>query len=167
MITYSWLKGCCFWNAPHSPTFASFSCKIFANFDRFTYNAESIKMQGINATNRFHFYWFKNFNIPPAKHFGFWLVLSARWGLGPRNDVLTTCKAVTFRGGPRIIGDIFGRYLMYGDIYCTDFTYILWGDTNRLNCKYPGESHTIYCNDVTVNCMGLLEHLKQYPSEAL
>ena len=125
------------------------------------------KCKGINATNRFHFYWFKNFNIPPAKHFGFWLVLSARWGLGPRNDVLTTCKAVTFRAGPRIIGDIFGRYLMYGDIYCTDFTYILWGDTNRLNCKYPGESHTIYCNDVTVNCMGLLEHLKQYPSEAL
>ena len=30
-----------------------------------------------------------------------------------------------------------------------------WGDTNRLNCKYPRESHTIYCNDVTVNCMGL------------
>ena len=23
-----------------------------------------------------------------------------------------------------------------------------WGDTNRLNCKYPGESHTIYCNVV-------------------
>ena len=30
-----------------------------------------------------------------------------------------------------------------------------WGDTNRLNCKYPGESHTIYCNVVTVNCMRL------------
>ena len=28
-------------------------------------------------------------------------------------------------------------------------------NTNRLNCKYPGESHTIYCNVVTVNCMGL------------
>ena len=24
-----------------------------------------------------------------------------------------------------------------------------------LNCKYPGGSHTIYCNDITVNCMGL------------
>ena len=82
------------------------------------------KLKGINAINRFDFYCFKNFNIPPAKHCGFWLVLSARWGLEPRNDVLTTCKAVTFRCGPRIIGDIFGRYLMYGDIYCTDFTYI-------------------------------------------
>ena len=82
------------------------------------------KFKGINVTNTFDFYCFKNFNIPPAKHFGFWLVLSARWGLEPKNDVLTTCKAVTFRGGPRIIGDIFGRYLMYGDIYCTNFTYI-------------------------------------------
>ena len=26
-----------------------------------------------------------------------------RRGLGPRNDVLTTCKAVTLRGGQRII----------------------------------------------------------------
>ena len=26
------------------------------------------------------------------------------------------------------------------------------------NCKYPGESYTIYCNVVTVHCMGLLEH---------
>ena len=26
-----------------------------------------------------------------------------RWGLGPRNNVFTTCKAVTFRGGQRII----------------------------------------------------------------
>ena len=33
--------------------------------------------------------------------------------------------------------------------------------------KYPEESHTIYCNVVTVNCMGLLEHLRPYPSEAL
>ena len=29
----------------------------------------------INATNKFDFYCFKNFTIPPAKHFGFWLVL--------------------------------------------------------------------------------------------
>ena len=29
------------------------------------------KFKGVNATNRFHFYCFKNFNIPPAKHFGF------------------------------------------------------------------------------------------------
>ena len=28
-----------------------------------------------------------------------------RRGLGPRNDVLTTCKAVTLRGGQRVIGD--------------------------------------------------------------
>ena len=27
-----------------------------------------------------------------------------RRGLGPRNDVLTTCKAVTLRGGQRVIG---------------------------------------------------------------
>ena len=26
-----------------------------------------------------------------------------RRGLGPRNDVLTTCKAVTLRGGQRIM----------------------------------------------------------------
>ena len=30
-----------------------------------------------------------------------------RWGLGPTNDVLTTCKAVTARGGQRIIAGIF------------------------------------------------------------
>ena len=30
-----------------------------------------------------------------------------RRGLGPRNDDLTTCKAVTLRGGQRIIPDIF------------------------------------------------------------
>ena len=74
------------------------------------------KFKGINATNRFDFHCFKNFNIPPAKHFGFWLVLSARWGLGPRNNVLTTRKAVTFCGGLRITGGIFGRYMMYGNI---------------------------------------------------
>ena len=27
-----------------------------------------------------------------------------RRGLGPRNDVLTTCKAVNLRGGQRVIG---------------------------------------------------------------
>ena len=81
------------------------------------------KFKGINVTNRFDFYCFKNFNIPPAKHFGFWLVLSARWGLGPRNNVLTTCKAVTFCGGLRIIGAFsVGTWCM--QIYCTDFTYI-------------------------------------------
>ena len=30
-----------------------------------------------------------------------------RRGLGPRNDVLTTCKAVTQRGGQRIITVFF------------------------------------------------------------
>ena len=30
-----------------------------------------------------------------------------RRGLGPRNDVLTTCKAVTQRGGQRIITENF------------------------------------------------------------
>ena len=30
-----------------------------------------------------------------------------RRGLGPRNDVLTTCKAVTLRGGQRIIAVFF------------------------------------------------------------
>ena len=30
-----------------------------------------------------------------------------RRGLGPRNDVLTTCKAVTLRGGQRIIALTF------------------------------------------------------------
>ena len=30
-----------------------------------------------------------------------------RRGLGPRNDVLTTCKAVTPRGGQRIIAAFF------------------------------------------------------------
>ena len=30
-----------------------------------------------------------------------------RRGLGPRNDILTTCKAVTPRGGQRIIAVFF------------------------------------------------------------
>ena len=30
-----------------------------------------------------------------------------RRGLGPRNEVLTTCKAVTLRGGQRIIAAFF------------------------------------------------------------
>ena len=30
-----------------------------------------------------------------------------RQGLGPRNDVLTTCKVVTVRGGQRIIAVYF------------------------------------------------------------
>ena len=30
-----------------------------------------------------------------------------RRGLGPRNDVVTTCKAVTLRGGQRIIALFF------------------------------------------------------------
>ena len=32
--------------------------------------------------------------------------IEKRRGLGPRNDVLTTCKAVTLRGGQRVI-DVF------------------------------------------------------------
>ena len=31
-------------------------------------------------------------------------VAEKRRGLGPRNDVLTTCKAVTWRDGQRVIG---------------------------------------------------------------
>ena len=30
-----------------------------------------------------------------------------RRGLGPRNDVLTTCKAVTLRGGQRVLAGFF------------------------------------------------------------
>ena len=37
-----------------------------------------------------------------------------------------------------------------------------WGDTNCLNCNYPGDFDTNYCDVVTVNCMGLLEHLRPY-----
>ena len=33
-----------------------------------------------------------------------------RRGLGPRKDVLTTCKAVTLRGGQRIIAVFFPQY---------------------------------------------------------
>ena len=43
----------------------------------------------------------------------------------------------------------------------------LWGDTNCLNCKYPGESHTIHCNIILLQCMRLLEHFRQYLSEVL
>ena len=43
----------------------------------------------------------------------------------------------------------------------------LWGDTNCLNCTYPGESHTIHCNIILLQCMGLLEHFRQYLSEVL
>ena len=32
-----------------------------------------------------------------------------RRGLGPRNDVLTTCKAVTLRDGQRIIAAFFSQ----------------------------------------------------------
>ena len=32
-----------------------------------------------------------------------------RRGLGPRNDVLTTCKAVTARGGQRKIAVLFSQ----------------------------------------------------------
>ena len=32
-------------------------------------------------------------------------------GLGPRNDVLTTCKAVTLHGGQRIIAVFFPQQL--------------------------------------------------------
>ena len=40
----------------------------------------------------------KSLNIKASK-----LVGGERRGLGPRNDVLTTCKAVTLRGGQQII----------------------------------------------------------------
>ena len=61
----------------------------------------------IDANNKFDFYCFKNFTIPFCETF--WILIGsvARWGLGPRNDVLTTCKAVTFRGGQRIIKVVF------------------------------------------------------------
>ena len=50
--------------------------------------------------------------------------------------------------GARFEGEAFLK-IAFLPAFCS------WGDTNRLNCKYPGESHTIYCNDITVNCMGL------------
>ena len=61
----------------------------------------------INATNKFDFYCFKNFTIPPAKHFGFWLVLLRDEVWGREMMFSQLAKRVTFRGGQRIIKVVF------------------------------------------------------------
>ena len=38
--------------------------------------------------------------------------LGERRGLGPSNDALTTCKAVTLRGGQRLIAVFFQQYVL-------------------------------------------------------
>ena len=43
----------------------------------------------------------------PPRLTSFLQLLMDRRGLGPRNDVLTTCKAITLRGGQRIIAVFF------------------------------------------------------------
>ena len=58
------------------------------------------------------------FNVKSSHAKSSWFLYSTqaggggkRRGLGPRNDVLTTCKAVTLRGGQRIIAVFFSQWI--------------------------------------------------------